>query len=98
MTGDIATSGRSLFVWMMVVFVAFSALGTFTLTLIVENSNDARLACRRSVEFRDDNRAMWLALFEMFPDNENAAKLHVTLDERLPQLGCVDNHLVPVTE
>jgi uncharacterized protein (DUF1697 family) len=64
-----------------------------------ETERVARLAesCRRSVDVREDNRAMWLYLLDEFADAPIAADARRELDERLPSLQCVDSTPVPAT-
>lgn len=48
-----------------------------------------QVLCERSVQGRDDNRAMWLWLFDQFPDEDVVRLGRVELDQRIPRLECV---------
>jgi hypothetical protein len=59
-----------------------------------EREEQAR--CERSVAARDDNRAMWLSLAELFPESEEVELLLTELAERLPRLECVNRLTQPI--
>jgi hypothetical protein len=57
---------------------------------------EERRDCERSVDYRNDNRAMWLYLVETSTaDQERIDTFVVALNEKLPPLECRDGNLVP---
>lgn len=78
-------SGKLLFVSMLVTAVIVIGL---LVAVIVNEVADNRAICERAVVVRDDGRAMWLAVFDLFPDSENIEEMRATLDELLPPLTC----------
>lgn len=76
-------------------FGLFSTVALFTRLEMIESENE-RERCERSVQGREDNRAMWLALPQIFPEDAEAFILIVAeLDRRLPPLTCENNIPVP---
>lgn len=84
-----ASPGKTLFVWMLV--SGLVVLGLVAGTILNEISNN-RAACARALEVRDDQRTMWLVVFDLFPDSEHVEELRLTLDELLPPLTCPPKH------
>lgn len=60
-----------------------------------DQQDSNRAACQRSVQGRDDNRAMWLFLLNRFPTGPQVPAFRAELNKRLPSLACVDNIPVP---
>ena len=87
--------------WFVAVSVAAFSLvsisGIVTWYEVSDARRDARRACERTVGFRDDTRAMWVELFDTFPDSPAEPALRRALNERLPVLKCVDDVAVPVS-
>lgn len=63
-------------------------------TRAIREENQRR--CQVAVEAREDGRAMWLYLGELFPDEQVITLLGDELDERLPSLVCVGTSPIPV--
>jgi hypothetical protein len=71
-----------------------AALGLFSIALatawyeIADERGERRDGCLRAVEFRRDNRLMWLELFEAFPEAAESTGLRDDLENLLPPLTC----------
>lgn len=74
--------------WWKALFVGslVQALALVGVTLVVLDQRGA--ACERTVQVRDDNRAMWLWLVDQFPGDELASRAAAQLDLLLPPLRC----------
>lgn len=81
---------RALFLAMIVNLLLVLTGAFFTLNTLAHN-------CDRRIGIRDDNRVMWVWLFDEFPDNAAAIEGRVLLDDRLPALRCSWWRAVPVT-
>jgi hypothetical protein len=57
-------------------------------------------ACERSVDAREDNRAMWIWAADTLTGGaeEFAIAMRIQLDERLPSTECIDNIPTPIKE
>lgn len=76
--------------------VFLAALGIFVAWYEVNDARtDARFRCERAVTVRHETRAMWLELFEAFPESAEETGLRVDLESLLPPLVCVDNTPIP---
>lgn len=69
-----------------------------------QHATDRRLAdqeaanhqrCLFGVEGRNDNRAVWLYLISLTPPSPKVSAFAAFIDERLPELKCVNDILVP---
>ena len=76
----------------VVAVLALFGMGAFGLAR--EHRQAERDACERSVEARDDNRAMWLFLIDRLApekaDDPEVVSFVKYLNERLPRVICVD--------
>lgn len=52
------------------------------------NRTEQRAACERSVNGREDNRAVWIHLIQMNPSNPRGREFLDYLNKRLPSLTC----------
>lgn len=55
---------------------------------IADARSERRAECQQAIEFRQDNRAMWLELFDVFPDAADETGLRADLETLLPPLTC----------
>lgn len=79
---------------MTVLVVMLVAAGAW---LAIDQRREERLLCERSVEVRDDSRAMWLWLIDAVAGSSPLApEARIQLNERIPALRCVDNHPEPL--
>lgn len=51
--------------------------------------------CQQDVRNIDNQRAMWLAIFDLYPESDTVADLRVLLEERIPPHKCVNGVAVP---
>lgn len=80
--------GRRLFAATILSAIAVTAVAVQTVAVV-------QIRCHEQAYDRDDLRAMWIELFDLFPESEEGQLLRRTLDERLPRLECVG--LIPHT-
>lgn len=62
----------------------------------VDEQGDARYRCEQTVRAREDTRAMWLRLFEKFPDDADELGLTYDLERLVPSLECNGGTWKPV--
>lgn len=81
--------------WLMVtIALAIGLVGVGTAVIWYEyadEQDDARRRCEQTVQARADARAMWVKLFEAFPDAAEEAGLVDDLEILIPPLECQDN-------
>ena len=89
--------------WFTALTIAATALGLLGGAVVwyeiadERGENDQR--CELAVTAREDSRAMWLELFEVFPDAAAETKLDDDLERLLPPLECdSDGVWHPVTQ
>ncbi len=98
MNADACPIGPRQFVQRRFVVVFVAALALFAVLFVVATFWLASGRCRVAVQNRHDSRAMWLYLIEQHPDDDEEAAFVVELDRRLPELHCVNNRPVPISE
>jgi hypothetical protein len=54
--------------------------------------------CQDAVDTRQGQRAMWLYIIDLNPDDERVAAFSEALDERIPELTCKGGKAVPVED
>lgn len=82
---DRPNTGKALFIAMLITGLILIVL----IAVAVANEvQDNRAICERAVTIRDDNRAMWLAAFDAFPDSPEIQELRASLDDLLPPVTC----------
>lgn len=78
--------------WLTLTFAAAVALigvvGAAVWYEISDVRSERRAECLQAVEFRRDNRAMWLELFEVFPEAADETGLRDNLEVLIPPLRC----------
>ena len=93
------TSAIPKFAWLVTAAAVLSLLLVCTVAWRVDllgHEEEAR-ACQRSVQYRDDNRTMWLYLLESATDasEKELEAFRKELNKRLPALECRDDNPVP---
>lgn len=63
---------------------------------VVDERGENRHQCEQTVEFRENQRAMWNALFDTYPDAAIETGLREFLDDTQPPLECHGSSPTPV--
>jgi hypothetical protein len=81
-----------------------AALGLLAIALatawyeIADERGENQQECVQTVNFRRENRAMWLELFEAFPEAAEETGLRDDLENLLPPLTCDGSTPIPIPE
>lgn len=82
----------------VVAAAGFGIVSVVAVHLAAENRGLREDACQRTVDARDDGRAVWLYLVNRDPERQHdpdVVEFVAYLDERLPVLECVGDVPIP---